>query len=406
MRRWFVRLHRILGLVLAAFLFISGLTGAVISWDHEIDEWLNPELFEAKSGRGQARSVYDLADEIERRDPRVIVSYVPLELEPGHTALFSVAPRLDPSTGKAFELDFNQVALDPVTAEEQGRRKWGEPSLTRQNFMPFLYKLHYSMHIPDASGVEIGVVFMGVLAIAWVLDSFIALVISFPTLGAWRNSFRFRLREGKTKLNFDLHRSGGVWTWALLVVLAITAVSMNLGLQVVRPVVALFSPLTPSPFEIRPMSPTPIAPALARARAVELGVRYARERDISAPPGGVFYSPEFGGYGVGFFEPGFEHGDGGLGNPWLYLDGKSGEFVAADIPGRGSAGDLFMQLQFPLHSGRIIGVPGRIFVSLLGLLVAVLSVTGVLIWARRKNFSRRARLPAVQPGSIESRAQA
>src|SRR5690349_12397432 len=119
MRRWFVRLHRILGLVLAAFLFIAGLTGAVISWDHEIDEWLNPELFEAKSAGGQARPLYDLADEIERRDPRVIVSYVPLSIEPGHTALFSVAPRLDPSTGKAFELDFNQVALDPVTAEEQ-----------------------------------------------------------------------------------------------------------------------------------------------------------------------------------------------------------------------------------------------------------------------------------------------
>jgi uncharacterized iron-regulated membrane protein len=28
---------------LAAFLFVSGLTGAVISWDHELDEWLNPQ---------------------------------------------------------------------------------------------------------------------------------------------------------------------------------------------------------------------------------------------------------------------------------------------------------------------------------------------------------------------------
>jgi uncharacterized iron-regulated membrane protein len=43
-----------------------------------------------------------------------------------------------------------------------------------------------------------------------------------------------------------------------------------------------------------------------------------------------------------------------------------------------------MQAQFPLHSGRIIGMPGRILVSLLGLVVAMLSLTGVVIWAKKR----------------------
>jgi uncharacterized iron-regulated membrane protein len=43
-----------------------------------------------------------------------------------------------------------------------------------------------------------------------------------------------------------------------------------------------------------------------------------------------------------------------------------------------------MQVQFPLHSGRIIGIPGRILVSLLGLAVAMLSLTGVVIWAKKR----------------------
>lgn len=30
---------------MAAFLFVAGRTGAVISWNHELDEWLNPQLF-------------------------------------------------------------------------------------------------------------------------------------------------------------------------------------------------------------------------------------------------------------------------------------------------------------------------------------------------------------------------
>jgi uncharacterized iron-regulated membrane protein len=94
--------------------------------------------------------------------------------------------------------------------------------------------------------------------------------------------------------------------------------------------------------------------------------------------------PEHGIYGVTFFEPGHEHGDIGLGNPSLYFDGKTGDLAGLKIPGTGSAGDIFMQAQFPLHSGRIIGLPGRIFISAMGLLVAMLSVTGVIIWQKKR----------------------
>jgi uncharacterized iron-regulated membrane protein len=41
-----------------------------------------------------------------------------------------------------------------------------------------------------------------------------------------------------------------------------------------------------------------------------------------------------------------------------------------------------------LHSGRLLGMPGRILMSFMGVMVAMLSVTGMVIWARK----RRARL--------------
>jgi uncharacterized iron-regulated membrane protein len=43
-----------------------------------------------------------------------------------------------------------------------------------------------------------------------------------------------------------------------------------------------------------------------------------------------------------------------------------------------------VQLQFPLHSGEIAGLTGRIVICITGILVAVLSITGVLVWARRR----------------------
>jgi uncharacterized iron-regulated membrane protein len=93
--------------------------------------------------------------------------------------------------------------------------------------------------------------------------------------------------------------------------------------------------------------------------------------------------------GAGFFEPRREHGDGSLANPYLYYDGATGAPAGADLPDRGSAGDTFMQLQFPLHSGRIVGVPGRILVSLLGLATATLSIAGVCLWLRRRAAARK-----------------
>jgi uncharacterized iron-regulated membrane protein len=383
-----VLIHRWVGLFLAVFLFISGFTGAIISWDHELDEWLNPQLFEAQ-GEGVPVSPLILAEQLEAADPRLLINWVPLAGESGHNIGLGVGPRIDPATGKAFDLDFNQVTLDPVNGEVRGKRMWGDISLSRENLLPFLYKLHYSMHIPDGFGIELGIWFMGILAMVWAVDCFIALSISFPSASAWSKSFSFRWHQGGAKLNFDLHRSGGVWIWGVLLILAVTAVSMNLNQQIMRPLVSLFSPLTPSPFTRTPNPPDqPIEPVVNRRVILQLAATEAKQLGWSTPPGGIFYVPEIGVYGVTFFEPGHEHGDGGLGNASLYYEGKDGTSAGAKIPGSGSVGDIFFQAQFPLHSGRILGLPGRILVSMMGLLVAMLSVTGVIIW-QKKRWARR-----------------
>ncbi|MBS0354607.1 MAG: PepSY domain-containing protein [Proteobacteria bacterium] len=385
MRPLLVRLHRWFGLTAAVFLFIAGLTGAVISWDHELDEWLNPHLF-LTATPGQPLPSTELAARLETAEPRLRVRYLPLSVEPGHSLGVFVEPRIDPASGKPFTLGFNQVALDPVSGAVLDQREWGALSLQRENVLPFLYKLHYSMHIPDGFGLELGVLLMGILALAWVLDCVIALVLSFPSRASWRRSFAFRWKAGGYRLNFDLHRSGGVWLFPLLLVLAVTSVAMNLREEVVRPLVARLSSLSPSPFADRIPAPPnrPVEPLLGFEDAVRLANTEAARRGWQVPAGGVMLSSPFGVYGVGFFDAGNGHGDGGLGNPWLYFDARDGTLVGSSIPGEGSAGDIFLQAMFPLHSGRIAGLPGRILVSLCGLAVAVLSVTGVVIWARKR----------------------
>lgn len=51
MRAFWTVIHRWAGLTIALFLIVAGLTGAVTSWDHELDEWLNADIMETP-GRG------------------------------------------------------------------------------------------------------------------------------------------------------------------------------------------------------------------------------------------------------------------------------------------------------------------------------------------------------------------
>ncbi|CAB3753488.1 PepSY-associated TM helix domain-containing protein [Paraburkholderia solisilvae] len=390
MRPILVRLHRWFGIAIALFLFIAGLTGAIIAWDHELDAALNPMFFYARTD-GPALRPLELVRRVEAADPRLHVTYMPLGIEPGHTLQLFVRPGTDPHTKAPYTLDFNQLALDPATGEIQGRREWGAVSLARLNLIPFVYKLHYTLHLPFTHGIDTGTWLMGIVGIVWIFDSMIALVLSFPNLKAWRKSFAFRVKRGGYPLTFDLHRSGGVWIWGLLLMMAVTSVSMNLGKEVVRPIVSLLSPLGSTPFDDPTLvgTPQPGKADLTREQILEAARKIASDRHISAPPGALFYVPALHTYGVGFFAAGKDHGDGPLGNAWLYLNAQTGQPVAASIPGQGSAGDIFMQAQFPLHSGRIAGLAGRIAVSGLGLVVAVLSVTGLMIWLKKLEARRR-----------------
>ncbi|MGF6296078.1 putative iron-regulated membrane protein [Paraburkholderia youngii] len=180
MRRQLVRLHRWFGVATALFLFVAGLTGAIIAWDHELDAALNPSFYLARTA-GPTLPGLELANRVEAADPRLRVTYLPLEVEPGHALQMMVLPRTDPATKQPYPLDFNQIAVDPVTGKIQGRREWGAVSLARLNLIPFIYKLHYTLQLPFTGGVDIGTWLMGIVGIVWLFDSVIALCLSFPS---------------------------------------------------------------------------------------------------------------------------------------------------------------------------------------------------------------------------------
>ncbi len=410
MRPIFLLLHRYVGLALAGFLIVTGLTGAIISWDHELDEWLNPELIHTQSppatGRiaePGARTPLDYVAQLEAKYPHVEILLVPLATEPGHNLSYWAEPRFNPETGQPHEVDFNQIFVDPHTGQEMGKREWGAVwPLSRQNFVSFLYKLHYSLHIPAMWGVDHwGVWLLGAVALLWTLDCFVAFFLTLPARrrssnGAatpsksfwarWRPSWSVRAKAGAYRLNFDLHRAGGLWTWVLAFAIAFTGFSMNLYSEVFEPVLTWVSDLTPSIWTSRaerpPVERTP--PSVSFSDILARASDEAKKHGIDAPPGHLFYSPALNVYEIEYYDPGDGHGSGGVGHPEIYFDGRDGRVLGNRKPWEGTAADLFVQAQFPIHSGRIFGLFGRISISVMGLVIAGLSATGVYIWYKKR----------------------
>lgn len=403
-------IHRWVGLIMAGFLFISGVTGAVISWDHELDDVLNPHLMHARSD-GPALPTLDIVKAVEARDPRVIVSYFPLVAEPGETLAIGVDARQDPKTGKHYELGYNQVFIDPATGVEQGRREWGAVwPIKTETFVSFLYVLHYTLHIPEFWGIDRwGIWLLGVIAVLWTLDCFVGFYLTLPASGTngrkpaksfwsrWKPAWQIKTKASAYRINFDIHRAFGLWLWGVLFVVAFTAFSLNLYSEVFYPVMSKISKVSPTPFDTRvPTShDNPILPKQTYETIIAKARADAQARGFTAPVGGAFYSAHYGIYGVAFHKVGDDHGAGGVGPPYLYYDGADGRYLGERLPWKGTAADIFVQAQFPLHSGRILGIPGRILISLTGLVVAALSVTGVVIWLKK----RRARVLRKKPAA-------
>src|SRR5690606_38321124 len=82
----------------------------------------------------------------------------------------------------------------------------------------------------------------------------------------------------------------------------------------------------------------------------------------------------------------------------LWLSGQDGRLLEFDAPTGENTGLTLTTWLYQLHFGAVgaLGLPYRIFVCLLGLAIAVLSVTGVWVWwaKRAKRLKRRLRVSA------------
>ena len=79
---------------------------------------------------------------------------------------------------------------------------------------------------------------------------------------------------------------------------------------------------------------------------------------------------------------------GKYGRTILWLDGISGAFIELYLPTGQKAGDTITIWLQDLHMAHVWGLPFKIFVCLMGLVVTMLSITGVYIWLKKRRAAQ------------------
>jgi uncharacterized iron-regulated membrane protein len=77
-----------------------------------------------------------------------------------------------------------------------------------------------------------------------------------------------------------------------------------------------------------------------------------------------------------------------MGRKQIVVDQYSGRILYVAEPLAGKAGDVFLLWQWPLHSGQVLRMPGRILVLLSGIVCAVLFITGVIRWLQKRRAKK------------------
>lgn len=384
---------------MAGFLVIVGLTGSVLSFREELDVWLNPELSTVATRDTPMLDPLVLRERAAALYPEARIDSVPLRLEPGRSFEIRIQRRtLEGGALTTF------VALDPYTGDRLGARDWGEVSLARKDILFFLYRLHYTLALPASTG-GLGAYLLGVIALVWTIDCFVSAYLTFPQQrrerraastkswwDRWKPAWLIKFNAGAYRINFDIHRAFGLWTWAMLFIFAWSSVGFNLG-EVYAPTMRALLGLT-RPRPSMPMRSKPLdQPRLEWREALSLGHalldEQARRQGFTIESEELLaFDREHGVYTIS------AHSSLDMGKnaeASVTFDADTGALRAAAWPGSASekAGDVIDRWFTALHMAAVFGLPMKILVCATGMVITTLSVTGVYIWWRKREARRR-----------------
>ena len=340
--------HRWLGLALALPMFLQGVSGVVLAVTPLWDEWR--PMPAVSTGPARPASAIVAAAAEPGLPP---IRYVP----PQEGAPAVVELGRPGQRGTAM-----QVLVDPVSLAVLGS---SVPSATYR----CVHTLHEHLLLPELGGRSL----VGWCGVGLLLLGLSGLVLWWPSPGRWRAAVTVDGRARGARLQRELHGAAGFWLSAMLVLMSLSGITLAFP----RTVGAILGVQGGVPPRVEGRAPLDLDAVLAQAAnalpgAVLLDARLPNPagRPVTLrmqPPGTLAGSP-----------PAF-----------VTVDPAGARVLSVRDPRTQGVAALTLAWLRALHYGEAFWLPWRATVTLSGLALSMLAVTGVALWLLKRRSRQR-----------------
>jgi uncharacterized iron-regulated membrane protein len=365
LRRALFQVHLWTGIALSLYAVVIGLSGSILVFSSEIEEFLNRDALTIRQSAQQTRFEQAVrAIELQRPGWRGIG----MEgfSDPGHAAMLLM--QTTPATA-----NYRMVSFNPYT---------GQVVLDRMRLSGFLgvaTNIHYYL-LASSTGLRVS----GWMAVWLLILCVTGLVLWWPGVRRWNSGLLLRRRASWQRFNWDLHSVVGFWSCAFLLLVTFTGVYFAFP-DAVRDTMLL---VTGGPAYSPPKPANSISTLSTRPLTIDEAMSAARRALPANAPPGYFQLPSkpnqpysATGYYVGSL-------------PYsqlvqVTLDPHTGAVLSYNDTRQQALGMRVIQYFFTLHFGSFGGtgllkIAIKVLWVLLGIVPAVLAVTGLVMYWNRK----------------------
>ncbi len=342
-------LHRYIGILAGLLLAILGLTGSALIFNEEIGHFLYPQLTHVQPV-GQPISLQQVSNIVNQKYPKYKLQSIGLEREPDQP--FHATIRSKKKSSK-------DVYINPYSGEILGTVE------RDRTLMGIIDKIHTSFLAGEPGKFVVGI--CGVLLI---IRSISGLIIT-PGWKRLSTIFKVRWQSPLHLVNYDLHKVLGIVAVVFLVSAGATGAMMEFN----QPVRNIGYALNGIP---QPKKPVSIPQDNIQPPTLDQFLQTAE----TALPGGksTFIFPatdKKAAVRVRKLLPGDISPSG---RSFVYLNQYNGEVLRVDNINYAPWVEKLLAWMYPIHVGSYGGVGVRALYVILGIILAILFVTGVTIF--------------------------
>lgn len=411
MRLFWLTIHRYSSLFILLFLINASVTGVLLVFYEEIDDWLNRDLVYAVPlhATQPLQSPVALYQSVQEQLPDQSFDRLILHINAGHSVVYQINTK----TLGAKKVDYTKVYVNPYTTQIVGYRN---PKIWEmRNFMPIVYDLHKRLLFGKT-----GKLILGIAALIWTLNCFIGFYLTLPLhkkrgnthakqrqhshstktclskfWKKWRPAWKVRRYSNFFKLNVDLHQATGLWLWGVLFVLAWSSVAFNLPSAYQAVMTPVFD-MTPHPKTLKSKyknEPTQLTMQQALSLTTKLMQQEAEKQSVKIEY--YRFLRFFPAKNIYELRARSDRDVAGRGNTRLVIDAVTGKKIGHYFPTGETRGTTITTWLYALHMGQVGGLVYRLFLLFVGLCVFILSFSGGYLWWKGLQRRRKARIKQV-----------